>query len=381
MRIYFDVTHAHRARHSSGLLRVSRRLLHEMQQRVGVDLDVVPCVWRRRKGAYVEESGGSPVVPESGTHLFVPSLFSEPERPGFTRFVTETPARTCAVFHDAIPLKHPETAWPDSVTRHPFYMKGLSRFNQVLAVSEHSRRELLGYWDWIGVQDRPQVSTIRHGADFDRSVRRPAAVKSTIPPVVLAIGIIEPRKDQTLLLDVCERLWTGGRRFELRLIGRANPHHGKPIVRRIKELRRRGWAIEHLPAVDDAALREHYDRASFTVFASRSEGCGLPVIESLWMGVPCVCSNIPPVRELSREGGCVEFEAGSPESLRRAMERLLDEPSPDLSRLVDEISARSLPTWSDAVERMLTLIGAPDDLPDGESTRPPSSPGSLRALA
>ena len=365
MRIYFDVTHAHRARHSSGLLRVSRRLLDEMQQRA--ECEIVPCVWKRRKCAYVEESDRIGVTPGPGDRLLVPSLFSELERPGFTRFITDTAARTCAVFHDAIPLKDPETAWPDSVTRHPFYMKALSGFDRVLAVSDHSRRELLGYWRWVGAEDVPVVDTIRHGANFDALPRRPPRVDQDRPPVVLSVGILEPRKDQTLLLDVCDQLWADGRQFELRIVGRTNPHHGKPIVRRIKDLRRAGRAVEHLSSVNDAELRAHYERAQLTVFASRSEGCGLPVVESLWMGVPCVCSDIPPVRELSRDGGCLEFTAGCGSSLRRAVEHLLAEPSPELARLGQEIESRILPTWADTAQDVLAVMA---DSTTGGASRP-----------
>ena len=62
-----------------------------------------------------------------------------------------TPARTLAVFHDAIPLKHPQETWPKSVARHPSYMRLLGKFSRVLAVSASSRAELQAYWSWLGL--------------------------------------------------------------------------------------------------------------------------------------------------------------------------------------------------------------------------------------
>src|ERR1019366_7898 len=80
-------------------------------------------------------------------------LFSEEERPGFTEFLAVHPCRLAAIFHDAIPLRHPHITWPQSVARHPGYMKSLARFDRVWAVSEASRAELLGFWRWQGVEE------------------------------------------------------------------------------------------------------------------------------------------------------------------------------------------------------------------------------------
>ncbi|MFZ1056620.1 MAG: hypothetical protein WAN79_13195, partial [Opitutaceae bacterium] len=100
--IFFDTTSASSWRHSSGLARVSRRLLEELGGSA--------------KGA---QWPGIAAMPGRADSFLTPELFSEPERPGFTAFIEKRPCRLAALFHDAIPLKHPEITWPRSVERHP----------------------------------------------------------------------------------------------------------------------------------------------------------------------------------------------------------------------------------------------------------------------
>ena len=140
MKIYFDVTKARSSRSMSGLVRVSRRLLDELRAIEGDELTAVR--WSNRKRCLLNVQGSRPVMSSPDAHFVIPELFSELERPGFTRFLTSTPLRTLAVYHDAIPLKCPETTWPRSVQRHPAYLKALASFDRVLAVSDASREEL-----------------------------------------------------------------------------------------------------------------------------------------------------------------------------------------------------------------------------------------------
>ncbi len=79
------------------------------------------------------------------------------------------PALRCAaIFYDAIPLKHPHITWPQSVARHPDYLKLLAGFDHVLAISAASRSELVSYWQWLGVNVTPPVTLLALGADADR---------------------------------------------------------------------------------------------------------------------------------------------------------------------------------------------------------------------
>ncbi|HVU35688.1 MAG TPA: glycosyltransferase [Opitutaceae bacterium] len=331
--IHFDRTKADAARHRSGLTRVSDRLA------AGLGAEAQAVQWAdwdlrvRRDDWFVTAE-----------------LFSEAERPGFTAFLDSRACRTAAVFHDAIPLKHPHITWPQSVARHPGYMKLLARFDRVLAVSAASKEELEGFWRWLGLERTPPVAVLPLGADFNGEPRVTRRTSGAAVPQLLSVGIIEPRKNQALLLDGCERLWSEGLRFELHLAGRVNPHFGRPIARRARALARRHPLHVH-ESPDDRVVAGLYRTVRATVFPSIAEGCGLPLIESLWMGVPCVCSDLPVLRENADGGGCLPVASGDVMAWINALRQVLTDDAL-LAQLADQATSRPLPTWTETARRL-----------------------------
>jgi glycosyltransferase involved in cell wall biosynthesis len=339
--IYYDVTKAARSSHRSGLLRVSLRLGDELRgEATGVR-------WAGR-GWCIAVSGRS-VKPAATDWLLTGELFSEEERPGFSAWMDARTCRLATIFHDAIPLQLPQITWPQSVARHPGYLKLLAKCDCVWAVSAASGRDLSGYWRWLGITVPPPVKILALGADIDGSPRRPATVQAA--RVLLCVGIIEPRKNQEFLLEVCEELWREGLDFELHLAGRVNPHFGRLIAKRLRAMQREFAGLHHHPAADDSVLAGLFARARATVFPTRAEGCGLPLIESLWHGVPCVASDLPVLRENAAGGGCLlvplEDRAGWTAGLRRVL-------TVDAfhAELATQAARRELPTWAGAAEQL-----------------------------
>ncbi len=357
--IYFDVTKTGSAGHRSGLTRVSSLL----RQHLGAAATDV--TWTR--GALIASSGKK-LPPLTREDWFLTSeLFSEEERPGFSEFLASPsrPCRVAAIYHDAIPLKHPHITWPKSVARHPVYLKLLACFDHVWAVSQASRDELLGFWSWQGVEHCPPVDPLALGADFDgapRAVCAPlaAANASDAPdkteasprPQLLCLGIIEPRKNQSMLMETCDQLWRERLDFELHVVGRVNPHFGPPIVARLKMLRREHKGrLEFHEAASDANVANLYASARATIFPTIAEGCGLPLLESLWRGVPCVCSDLPVLRENADGGGCLPVPVNDFAAWKSALRKLVADDALH-ARLSGEARTRPLPTWREAAETL-----------------------------
>jgi len=350
--IYFATTKAARSGHHSGLLRVSACLRAELAASLGERLVAVHWDGVARRWARAD---GSAIAPAEADWVFTPELFSEAERPGFSAWLAKPGCRTAAIFHDAIPLKFPQTTWPQSVARHPGYMKLLASFDCVLANSAASRVELEGYWAWGQMPRRAKVQALSLGADGSgrprvRNRERPAGA-----PALLMVGILEPRKNQVLLIDAAERLWAEGLDFTVHLVGRVNPHFGGPVEKRVHAvaLRRPGLRYHgSLPDSDVAALAEQCVAA---VFPSQAEGNGLPVIEALWGGLPCVCSDIPALREHADGGGCMTLPCGDVEAWTDGLRRVLID-----DRLVGELTRaalnRELPTWCQSAEAVVAAL-------------------------
>ena len=333
--IYLDTTNASSWGHASGLARVSRRLREELGAAA--------------TGAAWPQIG---TLPGKSDWILTPELFSEAERPGLTALLERRPCRMAAIYHDAIPLKFPAITWPRSVERHPAYMKLLSGFDRVWAVSRASRDELLGFWKWQGIATQPRVDVLSLGADsagIPRAAVAPAA--GATPARIVSIGILEPRKNQMMLLDACEALWGEGLEMELHLVGRVNPHFGRPIAERVEAMQARRPGLRHHDGMGDAALARLVRSSRATAFASLAEGCGLPLLESLWMGVPCVCSDIAPLLENAAGGGCSVVAGNGLGDWIPALRRILADDAFH-GRLATEASSRPLPTWAEAARAL-----------------------------
>jgi glycosyltransferase involved in cell wall biosynthesis len=329
--IFFDTTNASSWSHGSGLARVSRRLATELGA-----------------GATCVRWGHLP-APGPADWFLTPELFSEAERPGFTAFLERRPCRLAALYHDAIPIKLPDITWPASVGRHPGYMKLLARFDRVWAVSAASREELLGFWKWQRIENPPLVEVLALGADFAGAPRASAAPRQ--PRRIVSVGILEPRKNQDVLLDAYEVLRSEGIEFELHLVGRVNPHFGGPLKDRVKAMEGRCPGLRHHAQMGDDELVALLGSARATAFASIAEGCGLPQLESLWLGVPCLCSDLPSLVANAAGGGCEIINGNRLDGWINGLRRVLTDDA-WRARLAAEASSRPLPTWAGAARAL-----------------------------
>lgn len=249
-----------------------------------------------------------------------------------------------AVFHDAIALRFPELSPAGTVARFPAYLQELLRFDGIAAVSDESRDTLLAYWRWLGVAQSPPVKTISLGVDAPPVTELPAAPDAGAL-VILSVGTLEGRKNHLALLEACEQLWTRGEKFELRLVGSAHPQTGRAALERVRALQLAGRPLRYDGPLADEAVESAYAACSFTVYPSLAEGFGLPVIESLARGRPCVCSAHGALGELSRGGGCLALDRVDAAGLATALAQLLASPS-ELAALSAAARARTFKTWS-----------------------------------
>ena len=348
--IWFDVTKMSAAGHRSGLMRVSTRLREELGR------TATAVQWDGRRQAFVRAAGRQPVEFAAADWLLTVELFSGAERAGFREFVAAPPCRLAAVFHDAIPLRFPHITWPQSVQRHPDYLKLLAGFDRVWAVSAASRRDLMEFWRWQGLDPRTTVETIALGADFDGSGRVARSSADTAGrAALLCVGIIEPRKNQEFLLGVCAALWRDGLDFDLHLVGRVNPHFGAPILRRLRAAQRHEPRLHLHAAVSDTALRALYGSARAVVFPTLAEGCGLPLLEALWRGVPGVASDLPAIRENADGGGCLLAPVNDPAAWADRLRTVLTDPAAG-QRLQQAAARRPLPRWADTARVLLAKL-------------------------
>ncbi|HEX2851843.1 MAG TPA: glycosyltransferase [Opitutaceae bacterium] len=298
------------------------------------------------------DGSGAALPPSAG--LLVPEVFSSGVAAALPALFAATTGPRVAVFHDAIALKFPEITPAKTVARFPAYLCELLRFDGIAANSEDSRDSLVDYWKWLGIADPPPVCAIPLGVDPPALQKNPPAPASALP-IVLSIGSIEGRKNHLALLEACEELWQRGLRFELRLIGLANAQTGRAAVERIHALQAAGRSLIYSGPLDDPAVKIAYAECAFTVYPSLIEGFGLPVIESLAHGKPCVCSARGALGESARGGGCVPLDRVDAGALAATIGRLLESPA-ELAALEKSARSRKFKTWSDYAREIVDWI-------------------------
>lgn len=367
-----DLTHTSHTLARTGIQRVARELHAALAAAGGVNAitwDPTAAAWRplesweisrlqataagsrrgahwpwtaRLRGHWRRLTHRHPPLPATTDGLIVPELFSARVAAALPALLPRVAGPRIALFHDAIALKYPELTPAGTVARFPAYLQELLAFDGIAAISHDSRDTLLDYWRWLGIANPPPVLALPLG------ITPPVVLPTTddtAAPVVLAVGSIEGRKNHLALLDACEQLWARGRVFQLHLIGLAHPQTGRAALDRIAALQSSGRDLRYDGAVNEAALEAAYAACAFTVYPSLMEGFGLPVLESLVRGKPCICSNRGALGESTRAGGCLGLTEVDPPSLAAAIDRLLQSPA-ERRELAIAARARQFQSWS-----------------------------------
>jgi hypothetical protein len=283
--------------------------------------------------------------------------------------------RLAGVFYDAIPVLYPELC-PDPLTRdnHAGYMRELSRCDVVFPISAYSARCLRDFWRSAGLLGGDVVASLLPGefGDGERALVVDTGEAGEVR--ILCVSTLEPRKNQLGLAQAFR--WAAQHypmlAWSLTFVG--NRYAGAfDIADALQEISRADPRVRWLGVVDDATLAALYRTATFTVYPSLVEGFGLPIVESLWHGRPCLCSGDGVMGELAAGGGCLTADVRDEEALAGALVRLaLD---PELRRrLAAEAVARPVRTWDAyAVDLCARLALETEDSPAGRGRVEPSS--------
>lgn len=304
-----------------------------------------------RNGAAVEAR----LVEARASALIVPEVFSPALARALPEIFRAVTGPRVAIFHDAIALQYPELTPAKTVARFPAYLHELLAFDGIAAVSEDSRQSLLEFWRWAGVAKAPPVVAIPLGLDPPPSPLSSAPPTPNDPLQILCVASLEGRKNHLALLDACEALWNRGERFALRLIGLQHPQTGRAALERVHALQGAGRPLRYDGPVDDATLEAAYRECDFTVYPSLIEGFGLPVLESVARGKPCICSARGAIGESARPGGCKSLESVDAASLAAAIGELLTHRD-ERSRLAEAAKQRRFRTWSDYARELTTWL-------------------------
>jgi alpha-1,3-rhamnosyl/mannosyltransferase len=169
---------------------------------------------------------------------------------------------------------------------------------------------------------------------------------------LLFFGTLEPRKNVGTLLDAYEQLLARRGLPDLVLAGQAT-ELSRPWLDRIARAPLAG-RVRHIGYVAAGRRRALYEGARVLVQPSFEEGFGIPVLESMTIGVPVIAANRGALPEVLGEAGLL-FEAEDAEALASALDRMLSD-----EELAGECAAKGVTRsrgfrWNVTAQRVLDV--------------------------
>ncbi len=200
------------------------------------------------------------------------------------------------LIHDVIPLDYPEYTRPGAVERFRDQLGVIAKGSDLLIYN--SAYTAAQSTHWLTGMGLPRAGVTAHLGLAEGLTPVPRA--PTAHPAFLTLGTIEPRKNHLLLLSLWRRVHdtlSTDKIPHLHIIGRRG-WENEMVVDVLERAPFMGKTVFEHGFLDDAALAQHLAGARALLFPSLAEGFGLPLVEGLAAGLPVICSDIPPFREL-----------------------------------------------------------------------------------
>lgn len=250
------------------------------------ELMELPLGWRRMRVACVASAAlGFPLDALYGpSHLFHSPLGYGPLRSN---------ARLISHVHDLTFLQHPE--WHPLRTR--FFLSA------TLPASARHAKRVLCHSEWVKAEvvrdlgiapERITVIPPPIGHDFHPTplaearahVEREYGLNGEY---FLHVGTIEPRKNHARIFEAFERLRREGFPGPLVLVGK-DGWRIEPILARLENSSERAHIVR-ISGASETDLVALYGAATGVVFPSLEEGFGMPILEAMACGVPCITGD------------------------------------------------------------------------------------------
>ena len=197
--------------------------------------------------------------------------------------------------------------------------RSVLRADVVIAVSESTARDVV---EIFGIE-RDRMEVVPHGVSprfrpMGREERAEARARLALPErFILFVGTIEPRKNLETLLDA----WAMMRdRPDLVVVG----SWGWSYEAIRDKMARLGPRLHHLESVDPEELPAIYNLARVLSHPAWYEGFGLPPLEAMACGTPCVVSDRSSLPEVVGDAALV-VPADQPDAWRKTLEKVMGE--------------------------------------------------------
>jgi glycosyltransferase involved in cell wall biosynthesis len=270
---------------------------------------------------------------------------------------TPAPVPLVATIHDVTPLLYPRSLSPMLRMRYKRQLAAtLDNAQRIITVSRISQSALSAY----SRVDPAKVRVIHNGVSSEFYPRTDAALLSAVrhryslpDKFVFWVGDFRPEKNLPFLIQAWERLRRRLSDIPALVLAGAQTGQFKVVH---EEVKRRGLeeAVLFPGFIRDDDLAALYSAATLFVFPSLYEGFGLPPLEAMACGTPCVVSNSSSLPEVTGPAALL-FNPTSLESLEDGVVRLLTDSDLYETLRAEGLKQSALFPWSRAAEETLSV--------------------------
>ena len=209
------------------------------------------------------------------------------------------PCSSVTTVHDLAFVRHPE--WFTPRMAHMLrrtWLPAIRRADHLLCVSEFTRREVME----LPGTEPGRITVAHHGVGSMWHLSREQeglAHPNQGRPYILAFGTISPRKNYARLIEAFAQASPQLGGLDLCMVG--SPGWGVDNLAQVAAQYGVGARVRLPGAASDHDLLAWYHHAQALAFVSLYEGFGLPLLEAMAQGVPCLTSNGSALAEVAAD--------------------------------------------------------------------------------
>ena len=352
--------------YETGIQRVTRRLATGLERR---GVAVTPVGWDARRHLIrtltMTETAvaADALTGSSGAWLLVPEIPMSALTQGIdpVQVARAYGLPVAAIVYDLIPIRraHDYDLYARRLYRRYFRM--FADVDLAIAMTDLVAGHLDEYLraEGLRVPEMAVVPLPAQFADLPR-VREGGTARGQGEPLrLLTVSTWEPRKNLPLLLRAVRRAeaQTGGA-IHVTIVGRRGcfPAYDAEVEALLAGMPR----ATVLDRASDAELTGLYKSHHASVYPSVEEGFGMPILESLWLGRPCLCHAGSSMAEVAPGGGTLMVDMSDEAAITAGLVGLMNEAGV-LDRLTGEALARPLHDWDDYAAGVARRLGLPVD--------------------
>lgn len=264
--------------------------------------------------------------------------------------------RAAAIVHDLIPIRLAHLYTSDQAALYRRYFRMFAGADLVVATTQLVAGHLRAFLDAERLSV-PQIAVVPLPAQFGAHPRVDARMRPRTPVEALRLLVVstwEPRKNLVRLLRAVQLArQRGAVPLTLTLVGRSGDY--PELDAQIAALLRGLPGSAAHPRAGDVELAALYATHHASVYPSCDEGFGLPVLESLWLGRPCLCHAGSAMAEVAPGGGTLLVDMSDEATIADAMVRMAREPAL-CAQLTREIDERPLGNWAGYAEAVAACL-------------------------